>query len=214
MALDPANSDDKWFGVAASELYKLNSAYATSGEEGSEHHTYSCPQSAFSSLGDDDIHRAPPPVELSPSVALEDFVELPPHIASMAPASRLLHVPLRGPFHDPASAPVPEFSNSGHGLKSKSTAMLLLSHEAALTSLPRDLMLGPAPMNPLLARILGHIFIAPLAPSLWLLIMPQLVLTAPPSSRASIVTIHLMTCITCSPLPMHRTYVPQSIKYR
>ncbi|GAW09755.1 hypothetical protein LENED_011940 [Lentinula edodes] len=90
MAQDPANSDDEWFGVAASELYEPNDAYATSGEEGSEHHTYSRPRLAFSSPGDDDVHRAPPPVELSPSVALEDFVELPPRIAATAPANRHL----------------------------------------------------------------------------------------------------------------------------
>ncbi|KAJ3861492.1 hypothetical protein EV359DRAFT_84263 [Lentinula novae-zelandiae] len=151
IALDPVNSDDEWFGVAASELYEPNDAYATSGEEGSEQHTYSRPRSAFSSPGDDGIHRAPPPIELSPSgelvpfhwafhwafhpypdlpviaflwltsvpslVALEDFAELPPHIASTVPASRLLRAPTRGPFRDPASAPVPEFSNSGRGLQ-------------------------------------------------------------------------------------------------
>ncbi|KAJ4493254.1 hypothetical protein C8R41DRAFT_867129 [Lentinula lateritia] len=117
MAQDPANldDDDKWFGVDASDLYKLYNVYATSGKEGSGHHTYSRPRSAFSSPGDDNVHCVPPPVELSPSVVLEDFVELPPHTASSVPASRHLHAPSRGPFRDPASAPVPNFLQNGRG---------------------------------------------------------------------------------------------------
>ncbi|KAJ3905369.1 hypothetical protein F5879DRAFT_1001060, partial [Lentinula edodes] len=117
MAQDPVDSDEEWFGVAASALYEPNDAYATSGEEGSEHHIHSRSRSAFSSPGDDDFHRLPPPVELSPSVALEDFVELPPRLASSVPVNRSIHASSRGPFRDPASAPVPDFSNVTRGLQ-------------------------------------------------------------------------------------------------
>ncbi|KAJ3803514.1 hypothetical protein F5876DRAFT_85151 [Lentinula aff. lateritia] len=149
MAQDPVNSDDEWFGVAASALYEPNDAYATSGEEGSGRHIHSRPRSTFSSPGDDDVHRLPLPVELSPSgelvlflrasargltcqscqsvrfhanfppslVALEDFVELPPRLASTVPVNRSIHASSRGPFRDPSSAPVPDFSNAGRGLQ-------------------------------------------------------------------------------------------------
>ncbi|KAJ4468040.1 hypothetical protein C8R41DRAFT_871271 [Lentinula lateritia] len=101
MAQDPVNSDDEWFGVAASALYEPNDAYATSGEEGSGRHIHSRPRSTFSSPGDDDFHCLLPPVELSPSV----------------PVHRSLHVSSRGPFRDPTSAPVPEFANAARGLQ-------------------------------------------------------------------------------------------------
>ncbi|KAJ3925843.1 MAG: hypothetical protein NXY57DRAFT_1043769, partial [Lentinula lateritia] len=181
MAQDPANldDDDKWFGVDASDLYKLYNVYATSGKEGSGHHTYSRPRSAFSSPGDDNVHCVPPPVELSPSVVLEDFVELPPHTASSVPASRHLHAPSRGPFRDPASAPVPNFLQNGRGQQPAPT--IHLPSGAMLMVPPGDLILGPALVNPLLARTLEHISDAPLAPSLWSLTMPRLDLTAPPS---------------------------------
>ncbi|KAJ4466345.1 hypothetical protein C8R41DRAFT_926164 [Lentinula lateritia] len=114
---DPVNSDDKWFGVAASELYEPHNAYATSGEEGSKHHIHSRLRSGFSSLGDNDFHHVPPPAELSHSVALEDFVELPPRTASMVPINRRIYAPSCGPFRDPALAPVLDVSNNGLSLQ-------------------------------------------------------------------------------------------------
>lgn len=66
-------------------------------------------------------------------------------------------------------------------LQSMSIAVLQLPSGAMLMVPPGDLILGPALVNPLLARTLEHISDAPLAPSLWSLTMPRLDLTAPPS---------------------------------
>ncbi|KAJ3848006.1 hypothetical protein EV368DRAFT_68641 [Lentinula lateritia] len=72
MVQDPGHSDDEWFGVAGSDLYDPNDAYATSGEEGSAPAYHSRSRSVSSSPSDTDFRRDP--VELSPSVALEDFL--------------------------------------------------------------------------------------------------------------------------------------------
>ncbi|KAJ3926151.1 MAG: hypothetical protein NXY57DRAFT_966858 [Lentinula lateritia] len=119
MAQDYGHSEDEWLGVAGSDLYDPNNAYATSGEEGEVPvlHSHSC--SVYSSPLNADSHRDPPPVELSPSVALEDFVELPPRVsASLAEAPVLRRgTHTRGPFRDPALAMVPELSVGRTGLQ-------------------------------------------------------------------------------------------------
>ncbi|KAJ3846262.1 hypothetical protein EV368DRAFT_70064 [Lentinula lateritia] len=113
MAQDSGHSDDEWFGVAGSDLYDPNDANATSGEEGSGPAHHSRSRSVFSSPDATDFRRGIPPVELSPSVALEDFVEVPPRVPSAAPtASEHRRRAPRGPFRDPALAPVPESSDN------------------------------------------------------------------------------------------------------
>ncbi|KAJ3928086.1 MAG: hypothetical protein NXY57DRAFT_978017 [Lentinula lateritia] len=118
MAQDSGHSDDGWFGVAGSDIYDPNDAYATSGEEGAgpAHHSHS--RLVFSSPTATDFHRDTPPVELSPSVALEDFMGIPPRVPSAAPtASEHRWRAPRGPFRDPALAPVPEPLDSRPGLQ-------------------------------------------------------------------------------------------------
>ncbi|KAJ4464604.1 hypothetical protein C8R41DRAFT_872067 [Lentinula lateritia] len=192
--MDPVNSDDEWFGVAASALYEPNDAYATSGEEGSGRHIHSRPCSTFSSPGDNDFHHLPPPVELSPSVALEDFVELPARLASTVPV--LSGIP---PLLQSRNFPtLPGACNQLR--RSMSTVEPLVPKEAVLTSLPGGLALMPGLANPLLAQTLELIFVVPLAPFLQSLIMRQLGSTAPPSGRAVTVIAHPMThtpCILC-----------------
>ncbi|KAJ4470041.1 hypothetical protein C8R41DRAFT_870839 [Lentinula lateritia] len=117
--LDYGHSEDEWLGVAGSDLYDPNNAYATSGEEGEVPVLHSHSRSVYSSPLNADSHRDPPPVELSPSVALEDFVELPPRVsASLAEAPVLRRgTHTRGPFRDPALAMVPELSVGRTGLQ-------------------------------------------------------------------------------------------------
>ncbi|KAJ3806135.1 hypothetical protein F5876DRAFT_69207 [Lentinula aff. lateritia] len=118
MAQDSGHSDDEWFGVAGSDPYDLNDAYATSGEEGAAPAHHSRLRSVFSSPTATDFHRDTPPVELSPSVALEDFVEISPRVSSTAPtASEYRCRAPRGPFRDPTLALVPETSDSRPGLQ-------------------------------------------------------------------------------------------------
>ncbi|KAJ3858098.1 hypothetical protein EV359DRAFT_88273, partial [Lentinula novae-zelandiae] len=118
MAQDDFASDEEWFGVAGSNLYELNDASAPSGEEGEVPFHRTCPLMDFSSPGVDGFHRRSPgpaqgpnPLELSPSVDIEDFAEVP---LRRAPAVRDSHLaaPPRGPFRDSSLVPV-----SGHGLQ-------------------------------------------------------------------------------------------------
>ncbi|KAJ3861858.1 hypothetical protein EV359DRAFT_83913 [Lentinula novae-zelandiae] len=119
MAQDYGHSEDEWLGVAGSDLYDPNDAYASSGEEGEVPVLHSRSRLVYSSPLHADSHRDPPPVELSPSVALEDFVELPPRVsASLAEAPVLRRgAHTRGPFRDPALATVPELSVGRTGLQ-------------------------------------------------------------------------------------------------
>ncbi|KAJ3859814.1 hypothetical protein EV359DRAFT_85981 [Lentinula novae-zelandiae] len=87
MAQDSGYSDDEWFGVTGSDLYDPNDAYAISGEEGAGPAHHSRSRSVFPSPAATNFHRDTPPVELSPSVALKDFVEIPPHVPSAAPTA-------------------------------------------------------------------------------------------------------------------------------
>ncbi|KAJ3861579.1 hypothetical protein EV359DRAFT_66359, partial [Lentinula novae-zelandiae] len=118
MAQDDFASDEEWFGMAGSNLYELNDASAPSGEEGEVPFHRTCPPMDFSSPGVDGFHRhspgpaqGPNPLELSPSMVMEDFAEVP---LRWAPAVRDSHLaaPPRGPFRDPSLVPV-----SGHGLQ-------------------------------------------------------------------------------------------------
>ncbi|KAJ3858574.1 hypothetical protein EV359DRAFT_68905 [Lentinula novae-zelandiae] len=236
MAQEPANSDDEWFGVAASALYEPNDAYATSGEEGSGRHIHSRPRSTFSSPGDDDFHRLPPPVELSPS---GELVFLHRASARGVPASfwpwktlwsSLLAWPPQSPSAGAYMRPHEVLSGIPPLLQSRnfptlpgacnqlrlsmSTVEPLVPNEAVLMSLPGGLALVPGLVNPLLAQTLELIFVVPLAPFLRSLIMLQLGSTAPPSGRAvtasALPTAHT-PCILCR---MHRTFEPWSKGYR
>ncbi|KAJ3805719.1 hypothetical protein F5876DRAFT_81466 [Lentinula aff. lateritia] len=115
MAQDNSASDEEWFGMAGSNLYELNDASATSGEEGEVPFHCTHPPMDFSSPGIDGFHRrlpGPDPLELSPSMDMEDFAEVPLRWAPAVPGDSHSSVPPRGPFRDPSLVLV-----SGHGLQ-------------------------------------------------------------------------------------------------
>ncbi|KAJ3850835.1 hypothetical protein EV368DRAFT_84140 [Lentinula lateritia] len=86
MAQDSGHSDDEWFGVAGSDPYDPNDAYATSGEEGAAPAHHSRLRSVFSSPTATDFHRDTPPVELSPSALVPETSDSRP---GLQPAPRI-----------------------------------------------------------------------------------------------------------------------------
>ncbi|KAJ3810219.1 hypothetical protein F5876DRAFT_65802 [Lentinula aff. lateritia] len=125
MAQDYPQSDEEWLGVVVSHPYKPNSAFATSGEEGTVLSHCSHSSRVYSSPGEDGYMRPSPysgsrdsphrgsaeqdhdpiePLELSPSVRMHDFAEVP----IRPPAASHMGAPPRGPFRDPSLVLFPE----------------------------------------------------------------------------------------------------------
>ncbi|KAJ4478546.1 hypothetical protein C8R41DRAFT_869382 [Lentinula lateritia] len=119
MAQDYPQSDEEWLGVAVSHPYEPNGAFATSGEEGLVPSHRSHPSRVYSPPGEDGYMRPSPhsgrqdsphrgsaeqghdplePLELSPSVRMLDFVEVPVR----PPTDSRTGAPPRGPFRDPS----------------------------------------------------------------------------------------------------------------